>query len=474
MALRETGSVGRPGGFGFEGQQSDDLPAPVQGTKQLEVDPDQLVGPVKQDCGVLPREPLTVRQCGCNEPAVVEPSSPGQTIQRVAVVAVQRNQIVLGPRRFDGACKIVRAKPGVPKLAKRAGHGSESPRAAGNEATPAVGSRLAEDAPEQRVEQPCRDQPRLPFSRLLEYPPGQSAEVQYLGAQPNSPRLDQAVLNVLAKPGSGDNDQRPSRGPGLAGLGDPLDQFPLQRGGIEMTQDLQRPAQFPAPRSTGQARRVVYTLTMRGIRTLSWLSIFLLASIAPASGAPELWLLAEPSSPVPGQRVVVRLMQGEPFEGRETALDARNNGRLQRVWKGGRENLTAGFAPRKPGVQLVAYEEPRRYCKALVVVGEAPHDDPIRYSEVGHRLEIVPQTDPVVLKRSAGELEVQVLFEQEPLAGVIVFALPQGAPRDGRRTAVTDEIGLVRFALDRPGTWMVRVVHTGAEARATLILQVGA
>ncbi len=205
---------------------------------------------------------------------------------------------------------------------------------------------------------------------------------------------------------------------------------------------------------------------------MSVLSLLLLASIAPVFGSSDLWLLPEPSAPRPGQRVVVRLMQGAPFEG--VRVPAEGTRKLQRVWKGGRQSADEGFAPSESGVQLVVYDDGAgRYCKALVVVGEASADDPIRYSEVGHRLEIVPQTDPVALGRRGGGLEVQVLFEHEPLAGAIVAALPGRAPREGRRTAVTDEIGLARFVLDRAGTWMVRVTHPPAKARATLVLQAG-
>jgi len=198
-------------------------------------------------------------------------------------------------------------------------------------------------------------------------------------------------------------------------------------------------------------------------------SIVVLASFAPVPGASELWLQPDPPAPLPGQSVVVRVMRGEPFAGEEE----RSGGRPRRIWKRGRQEVAADFRPAEPGIQLIVHEEPERYAKAIVVVGQAPTDDPIRYSEVGHRLEIVPQSDPVLVQRRGGELEVQVLFEHEPLAGVIVTALPEAAPRDGRRTAVTDEIGLARFRLDRPGTWMVRVAQVTEGVRATLIMQAG-
>ena len=57
--------------------------------------------------------------------------------------------------------------------------------------------------------------------------------------------------------------------------------------------------------------------------------------------------------------------------------------------------------------------------------------------QVGNTHDNNPLND---LREGGGELVVQVLFEHEPLAGVVVAALPESAPRSGRRTAVTDEI----------------------------------
>ena len=115
------------------------------------------------------------------------------------------------------------------------------------------------------------------------------------------------------------------------------------------------------------------------------------------------------------------------------------------------------------------------HAKALVIVGDAAASSPLRWSELGQRLEIVPQSDPVQLIRGGGELEVQVLWEREPLAGVSVEAVLRDGARQAAQVATTDEIGVVRFDLQRRGFWVICVEHDagfgdGALASATLTL----
>jgi len=221
------------------------------------------------------------------------------------------------------------------------------------------------------------------------------------------------------------------------------------------------------------------------MRATLWKSgLFLLMAMAifsSAASAAGLWIMAEPASAEPDQDIAIRLFAGEPFRGEERAYRAEQGGRLERLWKKGRKSLAAVrqgrpaaiFRPAEAGVQLVGYSSPATgdYCKALVVVGDAARDDPIRWSELGQRLEIVPQSDPVVLRKSGGMLQVQVLFEREPLAGARVSALPQAAPLEGRKKGVTDEIGLVSLRLDRAGLWMIKVERPPLSA--TLVLEAG-
>ena len=232
------------------------------------------------------------------------------------------------------------------------------------------------------------------------------------------------------------------------------------------------------------------------VQRLLLLSVLLLG--ATSSAAEELWIVPEPLSPAAGEEVRVRLMAGQAFAGRELSVADAGAARFQRVWKNGRVNLSVDedgamdtrFRPEAAGIQLIAFssepmrsdksETETRFCKALVVVGKPEAGSPLRWSELGQRLEIVPQTDPVLLLERGGRLELQILFEREPLAGVRVHALPGSAPQGGGKRARTDEIGLTRFSLDRPGPWLIRVEHR-ARAKdgwdhlvATLVLNSGA
>jgi hypothetical protein len=235
-------------------------------------------------------------------------------------------------------------------------------------------------------------------------------------------------------------------------------------------------------------------MRVQGVRTGRLARIACAALLcAPGALAGELWIQPEPPDPAAGQEITLRLFEGEPFAGEERPYTAERNGRFLRLWKKGRTGLTglegrkpaARFVAEEPGAQLIVLDAPSSgsYCKALVVVGAPGAGDPLRWSELGQRLELVPQSDPVELLAGASVLEVQVLFEREPLAGVRVAAVPASAPREGARSAVTDEIGLVTLTLDRPGWWLVRVAHRprggesrtagGRELTATLMLAAG-
>ena len=196
-----------------------------------------------------------------------------------------------------------------------------------------------------------------------------------------------------------------------------------------------------------------------------------------AAAADEVWLSFEPTSPAVGATIDIRLMEGAPFSGAEHPFAGGEVARFQRLWKNGRRRLggeeqappAARFeASTSPGVELVSLTTRRLkrddglpvtyFCKAMIVVGDGVSGDALRYSELGHRLEIVLQTDPVKLAAGGGTVAAQVLFEREPLAGTIVHAVSAAEPTAQRR-GTTDEIGLIRFRLDRPGPWMLRVSH---------------
>ncbi len=102
-------------------------------------------------------------------------------------------------------------------------------------------------------------------------------------------------------------------------------------------------------------------------------------------------------------------------------------------------------------------ERYRRYLKALFQAGDQ-RDDTYR-RVLGQRLEIVPQSNPYGMK-SGDTLNVRILFEGKSLNGAKVFAYNHssgGAVHE--QAARTAGDGTVAFKLDRPGEWLIRVVH---------------
>ena len=219
-----------------------------------------------------------------------------------------------------------------------------------------------------------------------------------------------------------------------------------------------------------------------------------IALLAPAAQAQSVYLLAEPSLPGTGDEVRIRLMSGAPFQGQELKLSELRGSLLQRLWRRGMTNLKGPltFQPSEPGVQVIAYfphgasgtvnRDSGSYGKALVVVGEAAAGEKIWRSELGQRLEIVPQTDPVSLAGQPGKLEIQVLLDREPLAGSTVVAVAESAPAESYKRAMTDTLGHASFDLDRPGRWLIHLAHKRLEhdpepgwilLQSSLVLTVG-
>jgi uncharacterized GH25 family protein len=98
-----------------------------------------------------------------------------------------------------------------------------------------------------------------------------------------------------------------------------------------------------------------------------------------------------------------------------------------------------------------------RYLKTFVRCGGKP--DVSFRRVVGHRLEILPQSDPTAGK-VGDPLEVRVLFEGKPLAGVRVFAETRdGEARVQTQSVSTDSEGRATFDRKWEGTWLIRLVH---------------
>lgn len=107
-------------------------------------------------------------------------------------------------------------------------------------------------------------------------------------------------------------------------------------------------------------------------------------------------------------------------------------------------------------------KESERYArslKALVQVGRVTEGDDLYGRVLGQRLEIVLLHNPYFLDQG-DELEARVLFEGRALAnrGVMAFNADE---RGGvtKLRARTNADGVVRFRLDRPGLWLIRLVH---------------
>ena len=106
-------------------------------------------------------------------------------------------------------------------------------------------------------------------------------------------------------------------------------------------------------------------------------------------------------------------------------------------------------------------EEDERYArvlKSLIQVGQVADAD-LHERVLGLKIEILLQQNPYRLD-PGDDLEVQVLFEGEPLRDKVVAAFNRDA--DGEVSnfkARTDENGVARFTLPRAGAWLVRLVH---------------
>lgn len=97
-----------------------------------------------------------------------------------------------------------------------------------------------------------------------------------------------------------------------------------------------------------------------------------------------------------------------------------------------------------------------RHLKTLLQVGNV--QDSIYRRALGHKLEIIPQTNPYSLRRG-DDLTVQVLFEGQPLQQAAVFAHNRRAGRVSTQRATTDDFGRATMNFNRRGEWLVRLVH---------------
>ncbi len=107
------------------------------------------------------------------------------------------------------------------------------------------------------------------------------------------------------------------------------------------------------------------------------------------------------------------------------------------------------------GVILSNYYE--QYAKSLINVGSA--DGETFLKSVGHRLEIVPQTNPQILKGNGGDvLSIRVLFNGEPAKFCRVYATYAGfsSNDDFACATMTDGEGIAHIRLTHWGAWLIK------------------
>ena len=122
------------------------------------------------------------------------------------------------------------------------------------------------------------------------------------------------------------------------------------------------------------------------------------------------------------------------------------------------EGLTAILEMRRKAGEdeAVGRERYRRYLKALVQVGDK--SDQTYARKTGHRLEILPRTNPYTANKG-DRIAVSVLFEGKPLRDAQVAAYNRSGDDTKTQEAKTDDKGQVQFMLDRSGLWLIRLVH---------------
>ena len=101
-------------------------------------------------------------------------------------------------------------------------------------------------------------------------------------------------------------------------------------------------------------------------------------------------------------------------------------------------------------------ERYRRYLKALVQV-DGEFDETYK-RRIGHRLEILPQSNPYA-SEMGDRITVSVFFDGKPLSRAQVAAYNRNVDGTQTQEARANDAGQVNFMLDRSGLWLIRLVH---------------
>lgn len=111
-------------------------------------------------------------------------------------------------------------------------------------------------------------------------------------------------------------------------------------------------------------------------------------------------------------------------------------------------------------LEEAAVERYTKWAKVVVQVGETSledEEDEPWARPVGHTLEIVPGSHPNRVV-AGSQLEVQVLYEGEPVAGLTLVGARAGGPAREIRT-VTDSKGMATVRPESSGRWYLRGIH---------------
>lgn len=209
--------------------------------------------------------------------------------------------------------------------------------------------------------------------------------------------------------------------------------------------------------------------------------------IATPAFAHDFWIEASEFAPRRGQRVELRLLNGEWLDGEVVGWDP---GQVSRFVVRGGDSEREGEAVRFRGeTTVIGYESRTRFVDLEPVVfaryldeeglrnRARPGSETVRdtYSRVakailrggndggwekplGLELEIVPVSSPF----GEGAVTFEVAFRGKPLAGTLLVALAKGTEVSAR----TDGAGRATLELAGDGMWLVKSVHIAC-ARAT-------
>ena len=110
------------------------------------------------------------------------------------------------------------------------------------------------------------------------------------------------------------------------------------------------------------------------------------------------------------------------------------------------------------GSRPVQSEAYARNLKVLVQVGKTTGTE-LHKQVLGQKIEILLLQNPYRLD-PGDDLDVQVLFDGEPLRGQLVKAYnSDGKGPVSKHQTRTNADGIARFKLDRSGLWLIRLVH---------------